>query len=390
MNLLNRRLLPILALGLSACGDNLVQFALMTDAGNNGGQDSGPRDGSPNDGSPTDGPMTDGPMADGPMADGPMADAMLDASVLAPTVISTFPINGAMNVPVGTNVTATFDRIMNGATLTMSTFTVMQGATPITGAVSYSGTTATFMPMNPLSLSLPYTARITTGAADLMGNALANDYVWSFNTGMCSQAPVELNTAGNFAVLAGASVTSTGMTVVTGDLGVSPLTSITGFPRGIVNGAQHAGTATSAIAQGHLTTAYDDAAGRSLCAVTVAGNLGGMTLTPGLYKSTSSLEISSGDLTLDAGGDADAVFIFQMASTLTTTTDRQVILAGSANAANVYWQVGTSATLGSDSMFKGTIMADQSITVGTGARLDGRALARIAAVTLAGNTIVKP
>jgi hypothetical protein len=191
-------------------------------------------------------------------------------------------------------------------------------------------------------------------------------------------------------VLAGSTVTSTGLTTVTGDLGVSPLTAITGFPPGIVNGAQHAGNPTSATAQGDLTTAYNEAAGRSLCAVTVAGNLGGMTLPPGLYKSTSSLEISSGDLTLDAGGDASAVFIFSMASTLTTTMGRQVILAGNANPANVYWQVGTSATLGTTSVFSGTIMADQSITLNTGATLNGRALARVAAVTMAGNTIVRP
>jgi hypothetical protein len=125
-------------------------------------------------------------------------------------------------------------------------------------------------------------------------------------------------------------------------------------------------------------------------AVTVAGNLGGQTLTPGLYKSTSSLEISSGDLTLDAQGDANAVFIFQIASTLTTTSGRQVILSGGAKAANIFWQVGSSATLGTTSVFKGTIMADQAITLTTGARLDGRALARIAAVTLDANIMTMP
>jgi hypothetical protein len=156
-------------------------------------------------------------------------------------------------------------------------------------------------------------------------------------------------------------------------------------------GVQHTGTTTAA-QQGiaDLTTAYNDAAGRTLCAVTVAGNLGGQTLAPGLYKSTSSLEVSAGDLTLDAQGDADAVFIFQMASTLTTTSGRQVILAGNANAANVYWQVGSSATLGTTSAFQGTIMADQAITLTTDATLNGRALARIAKVTLDTNTIVKP
>ena len=122
----------------------------------------------------------------------------------------------------------------------------------------------------------------------------------------------------------------------------------------------------------------------------MAGNLGGQTLPPGLYKSTGSLEISSGDLTLDAQGDGSAVFIFQMASTLQTTGGRQVILANGAKSANIFWQVGTAATLGTTSAFQGTIMADQAITLNTGATLNGRALARIGAVNLAGNAIVKP
>jgi hypothetical protein len=139
-----------------------------------------------------------------------------------------------------------------------------------------------------------------------------------------------------------------------------------------------------------LTTAYNDAAGRTLCPVTVSGNLGGLTLPPGLYKSTSSLEISSGDLTLDGQGDPNAVFIFQMASTLTTTPGRQVVLSGSAKSVNVFWQVGTSATLGSTSVFQGTVMANQAITMNTGATLNGRVLAEIAAVALDSNIIVKP
>ena len=203
-------------------------------------------------------------------------------------------------------------------------------------------------------------------------------------------APVSLGSAANFAVLAGATVTSTGASQVTGDLGVSPGTAVVGFPPGTVNGTIHAGDPTAAQAIADLTTAMGDASGRSVGPVTVAGNLGGQTLTPGLYKSTSSLAISSGNLTLDAQGDANAVFIFQMASTLTTTAGLQVILAGGAQASNIFWQVGSSATLGTNSVFKGTIMADQSITLTTGATLDGRALARIAGVTLQSNTITKP
>jgi hypothetical protein len=206
----------------------------------------------------------------------------------------------------------------------------------------------------------------------------------------CAQAPVGLGVAGDFAVLAGSTVTNTGLTSVTGDLGVSPGTAVTGFPPGVIVGVQHAGDPIAAQGEAILTTAYNDAAGRTLCPIAVAGNLGGQTLAPGLYKSTSSLEISSGDLTLDAGGVASAVWIFQMATTLTTTSGRQVILSGGAKSANVFWQVGSSATLGSTSSFKGTVMANQSITLNTGAILNGRALARIGAVSLDTNTIVKP
>ncbi len=206
----------------------------------------------------------------------------------------------------------------------------------------------------------------------------------------CGQAGVPLGAAAGFGVLAGSTVTSTGMTTVTGDLGVSPGTAVTGFPPGIVVGAIHAGDPAAAAAIASLTTAYNDAAGRTLCPITVAGNIGGQTLAPGLYKSTSSLAVSSGDLTLDGGGDGNAVWIFQIASTLTTTSGRQVILAGGARASNVYWQVGSSATIGTTSVFVGTMMADQSITFTTGATLEGRALARIAAVTLDGNEVTKP
>lgn len=207
--------------------------------------------------------------------------------------------------------------------------------------------------------------------------------------GNAAQAPVSLGSAAGFAVLAGSTVTSIGGTVV-GNVGVSPGSEVTGFPPGRVTGTMHVSDPTAAQAQADLTTGYNDAAGRTLAPVNVAGNLGGLTLAPGLYKSTSGLEITSGNLILDAQGDANAVFIFQMASTLVTTSDRQVILSGGARAANVYWQVGTSATLGSGSIFKGTIMADQSIAMGTGATVDGRALARIGAVVLDANAVTIP
>jgi hypothetical protein len=201
---------------------------------------------------------------------------------------------------------------------------------------------------------------------------------------------VQLAGASTLAVLAGSSVTNTGATNITGDLGLSPGTSIGGFPPGILTGTQHINDAMANQAKLDLTAAYNDAAGRtSTQIVTLSGNIGGLTLSPGLYKSTSSLAISSGDLTFDAKGDANAVFIIQIASTLTTTSGRAVILAGGALASNIFWQVGTSATFGTTSVFKGTIMAMQSITFNTGATLDGRALARTGTITMAGNTIVK-
>lgn len=311
---------------------------------------------------------------------------------VAPTVSSTNPLNGATGVAV---ITASFSEPMNASTITTSTFSLSgPGATPVLGTVAYDASSgiARFTPASALTVSTAYTATITTGAKDVAGNGLASNHSWSFTTSATAngQAAPVLGGAGAFVVLAGSTVTSTGATALTGDLGVSPGTAVTGFPPGTFTGAMHAGDAASAVGMTDLTTAYNDAAGRTLGPVSVAGNLGGLTLPPGLYKSTSSLAISSGDLTLDAQGDANAVFIFQMASTLTTTSGRAVVLAGGAKASNVFWQVGSSATLGTTSVFKGTVMANQSITLSTGATLNGRALARIGAVTLAGNAAVLP
>jgi hypothetical protein len=307
-------------------------------------------------------------------------------------VTTTSPADAASNVSINNRPSATFSTAMDPATINATTFIVKQGLSTVLGVVTFNAltNTATFTPASPLGLNLVYTATITTGAKDLGGSALATNYSWSFTTSACSQTPIALGSAFNFVVLAGSTVTSTGHSIVVGDLGVSPGTAVTGFPPGTLTGAKHAGDPTAAKGIADLTIAYNDAAGRKLCAVTVAGNLGGQTLPPGLYKSTSSLAVSSGDLTLDAQGDGNAVFIFQMASTLTTTSGRQVILKNGAKSANVYWQVGTSATLGTTSSFQGTIMADQSITLQTGASLNGRALARIAAVSLDNNSIVKP
>jgi hypothetical protein len=203
----------------------------------------------------------------------------------------------------------------------------------------------------------------------------------------CVQASVPLGAAGNFRVLAGTTVTNTGATVVKGNLGVSPGSAVTGFPPGKVTGTQYIADTAAANAQIALAKAYANAMGRTNCPTSVAGNIGGKTLSPGLYVSTSSLAISSGDLTLTAKGHSNAVFIFKIATKFTTSSGRSVILAGGALASNIYWVVGSSATLGTTSVVYGTILAHKSISMATGSTLHGRALAHIGAVTLAGNVV---
>src|SRR5580704_1817261 len=200
---------------------------------------------------------------------------------------------------------------------------------------------------------------------------------------------VDPGTASSFGVLAGSTVTNTGTTLVNGDLGVSPGTAVTGFPPGIVTGAMHNADGVAGGAQSDLTTAYNVAAGLS-----PSGSVGpfigaGQTLIPGVYNATTSLEVG-GALTLDAQGNPDAVFVFQVGSTLVTDSASDVLLINGADPCNVFWQVGSSATLGTHSAFTGSILALQSITVTTGDTIIGRALARNGAVTLDDDTITVP
>jgi hypothetical protein len=204
-------------------------------------------------------------------------------------------------------------------------------------------------------------------------------------------APV-LGAAENFAVLAGTTVTNTGPSVITPDLGVSPGTAVTGFGpgAGVVQGTVHPGDSAAAQAQLALTAAYNDAASRTPVS-TVPTELGGTTRRPGVYNSAAGDFQITGTLTLDAQGDPNAVFIFKTASTLVTAAGNSaVVLTGGAQACNVFWQVGSSATLGTNTTFQGNILALTSITVTTGARIFGRALARNGAVTLDTNVITAP
>ena len=222
------------------------------------------------------------------------------------------------------------------------------------------------------------------------------------------QPSLNLLSTANFAILAGAEITNVPTSTVIGDIGASPSAgaAITGFELTEVEGTIYVVDATYPLAnvavidtsrltaaKNDLTIAYNDAAGRTPIPTgdflnPGAGNLGGMTLGPGLYKFTDAVLISGADLTLR--GNARGVWIFQIATALTVANDIHVNLAGGAQAANVFWQVGTSASIGTSSVMQGTILADQSVTLATRATLQGRALARHAGVTLQKNTIARP
>jgi outer membrane autotransporter protein len=199
-----------------------------------------------------------------------------------------------------------------------------------------------------------------------------------------------LGSAEDFAVLAGSTVTNTGPTVINGgSVGVWPSLAIVGFPPGLVTppGTFHAGDGVAELAQTDLTTAYDFVAGLPSDFDLSGQDLGGLTLSPAVYSFTSSAQLT-GVLTLDGQGDPDAEFFFQIGSTLTTASDSAVLLINGANGNNVYWQVGSSATLGTNTVFAGNILANESITLNTGAVITcGRALARTGAVTLDNNVI---
>lgn len=351
---------------------------------------------------------------------------------VVPTVTGTDPNNNAVGVALNQTVTADFSTIMDAATINTSTFTLRQGTTVIPGTVSYSGTTASFNPTNSLALGMVYTAAITNGAKNAAGTPLASDYVWQFTTMLNPPAPiiVNLGTAAVFGAFGGnAGITNQGLNTVINNGSIATTaasTLITGFHDGngiytetplnvgnvtgdIFAAPPAPGNATSfAVAQqGQLdaTAAYlsISPASKPGGSDPNAGELGGLTLAPGVYKSASgTFKISNGDLTLDAKGDPNATWIFQTAAGLTVgiagpTGAKSVILINGALSKNVFWYVGSSATIngaGGGTMV-GTIIATSGVTFSTPGNavqtvLNGRAISLVSSVTMVNTTINVP
>ncbi len=325
-------------------------------------------------------------------SDDPHTTALGSTALRAPSVTATTPADGAIDRSINTRPTARFSTAMDDATISALTFLLTQDSMPVDGTVTFDELTdtATFIPDELLELGLLYEATLTTSIEDASGVPLPVPYVFSFTIADASEPRIDLGSASGFALLAGSTITSTGLTTVTGDLGVSPGTAVTGFGPGVLNGTLHSNDPQAVQAIMDLGIAYDDAVARSLSPILKVGDLGGQTLLPGLYKSLTSLEVTAGDLILDADDDSAAIFVFQMATTFTMTSGFRILLINGADADNIYWQVGTSATIGTYCVLEGTLMAHQSVTLATSAAVNGRVLARFAAVTMDTNAVVLP
>jgi hypothetical protein len=350
---------------------------------------------------------------------------------MAPLVISTDPQDNAINVVLDKTVTASFNMQMDPLTINTSTFTLYEGTNMVAGLVTYSGTTASLNPLSDLLAGLTYTATITTGAMNTGGTPLENDYVWSFSTEAEVIPGVDLGSASIFGAFGGnAGVTNQGInTVINGAIATTAAsTLVTGFHDGltgdvytetplnvglVTNGIYTAppfpGTATTeAIAiQGLLdaTDAYNSISPASMPGGIDpgAGELGNLTLAPGVYMSASgTFNISNGPLTLDAQGDPNAIFVFQTASALTVgiagpTGARSIILINGASDANVFWYVGSAATINAagGGVMVGTIISMAGVTFSTPGNavqtvLNGRAISLVASVTMVNTTINVP
>jgi hypothetical protein len=326
--------------------------------------------------------------------------------ITPPVVNSTNPLNNATGVVRNKVVAITFSEAMDPLTIINSTFTLMQGTTAVPGIVAYSGTTATFTSSAILLANTNYSATVTTGVKDLAGNALATNTVWRFTTLSTSTlATVNLGSAAKYVILAKTAISNIPTSAITGDLGLSPAATsyITGIPItnaiGYAISAQVTGKIYAAdmadptsnnltTAVENMMTAYTDAAGRPTpdFLELATGNIGGRTLTPGLYKWTNTVTLPS-DVTISGG--ANDVWIFQIAEDLTMDNAVRITLEGGAQAKNIFWQVAGTVTIGTTSHFEGIILSMTGITFQTGASFKGRALAQTA-VTLDGNAITTP
>lgn len=324
-----------------------------------------------------------------------------------PTGTSSDPLNAAVDVSPDKVVAFTFNEAMDTLTINATTFTLKQGTTPVAGTVAYSGKTATFTPSNSLTPNTAYAATITTGAKSLTGTGFATDAVWSFTTvGSSSNlAVVNLGAAGNYVILAKTAINNIATSAITGDLGLSPAATsyVTGFAltnsTGYATAAQVIGKIYAAdmvaptpinltTAVTNMITGYNDAAGRPSPKYTelAAGNIGGKTLTSGLYKWTNNVTVPT-DVILS--GSANDVWIFQIAGNFTMSAAVKVTLIGGAQAKNIFWQVAGQVTLGTTSHLEGVILSKTNITLQTGASLNGRALAQTS-VILDKNAVTQP
>ena len=324
----------------------------------------------------------------------------------APTIQSTDPASNATAVPRNKTIRVEFNEKMAPATISLSTFTVKEGTTSVTGIVAYAGKTATFTPTVAYQANKLYTVSISTGATDIAGNNLAATTTWSFTTGSTSEIlpVVDLGTASNYVILAKTAINNSPTSAITGNLGLSPAATsyITGLSlvdfTGYATSAQVTGRVYAAdmvtptsinltTAVTNMITAYNDAAGRPTPDYLElgTGNIGGMTLTSGLYKWTGTVTIPT-NLTITGG--ANDVWIFQIAGDLSQSAAVNVTLNGGAQAKNIFWQVAGTASIGTNSHFEGNLLSMTGITFLTGASFHGRALAQTA-VILDSNTITE-
>jgi Ice-binding-like/Bacterial Ig-like domain len=332
------------------------------------------------------------------------------ANLAVPTIVSRTPLAGATDVALNGSVGATFSEAMNPATLTAMTFKVTSGTTAVavSGTILYGNATVVFWPTAHLVSGTGYTATITTGAQSAAGVALGATSAWSFTTGttVAPGVPVNLATAGNYVILSKSGISTVPPSVITGDLGVSPnaATSITMFSliadstnvfssssqvTGKVYAADYAAPtpANLTTAVSDMQLAFTEAAGRAPDVTELgAGNIGGMTLAPGVYQWSTGLLIPT-DIAL--AGNSTAVWIFQIGQTLTLSSAAKVILTGGALPKNVFWQVAGSVELGTTSHIEGIVLGKTMINLRTGASIAGRLLAQTA-VTLDSSTVVQP